>query len=122
MTTSIGLSIFGWLSFCGIILIVSWLITMVRLFKLNRYIKNNNYLKWREITSLGGFGPGFSNPFRAWSYIFKNTKEEDEELLKLKDSARIGLRYSFIWFGTFVFSLIVGFVILYKISQSGSLG
>ena len=115
--TAIGLTIFGWLSFCGFILVVSWIITIVRLFKLDKYLKKNDYQKWREITSLGRLGPGLSNPFRAWSYIFKNTKELDEVLLRLKESAKISLRYSFIWSGTLVFSLIVGFVILFSVSQ-----
>jgi hypothetical protein len=115
--TSIGLTIFGWLALCGLVLVVSWIITMFRLFKLNSYLKKNDYQKWREITSLGNFGPGLSNPFRAWPYIFKNTKECDEELLRLKDSAKISMRYSFIWFGTFVFSLIVGFIIVFSVSQ-----
>jgi hypothetical protein len=115
--SSIGLTIFGWLAFCGLILVVFWVIKIPRLFKLNRYLKENDYQKWREITSIGSSGPGLSNPFRAWSYIFKNTKEIDEDLLRLKDSARISLRYSLIWFGTFVFSLVVGFIVVFSVSQ-----
>jgi len=114
---SIGLSIFSWLALCGIILIILGGVTFVRLFKLNSYIKKNHHRKWKEITSLGKFGPGLSNPFRAWPYIFNNTKETDEKLLRLKNSAKMSLRYFLIMFGMLVLSLIAGFTIMYSISN-----
>ena len=83
ITTKIGLSVFGWLAFCGFFLIVSWLVTFFHLFRLLRYLKKNEYQKWKEITSIGNIGPGLSNPYRAWSYIFQNTNEDDLSLIKL---------------------------------------
>ena len=88
----IGLVVFGWISFCGLVFIAFWIVTVIRLNKLNRYLKNNNYKKWCEITSIDNFGPGLSNPFRAWHYIFKDINDIDEETLRLKYSARSSMR------------------------------
>jgi len=108
MINMIPFIIFGWLFLCGIIIVLCWILTIIRFFKLERYLKSHNYQKWRELSSIGRFGPGLSNPLRAWAYVFSNEVERDENLLRLKDAARISLRYSLVWFGTFLLSLILG--------------
>jgi hypothetical protein len=115
--TFVGLALFGWVALCGLVLILCWIVTMFRLNKLNKHLKNYHYQKWTEITSVGRFGPGLSNPFRAWPYIFKDVDAIDEETLKLKDAARTIMRYSFIWASTFILSIVIGFIVMFHISN-----
>jgi hypothetical protein len=105
--------IFGWVSFCAAMVILFWCLSVVRLFPLWRYLKQYEYQKWRELTSIGKFGPGLSNPLRVIPYLFGDKQTGDENLLRLKDSARVGVRYFLIWFATFAVSLIIGFGVIF---------
>ena len=115
--TRVCLTVFGWIALCGLVLTASWLLTIFRLYRLDKYLKKTDYQKWREITSIGKSGPGLSNPFRSWSYVLKDADEADEELLRLKDAARASMRYSFVWVGTLVISLLAGFIIIYTVCR-----
>ena len=106
----IYLSIFvGWISFSGAVFSVSVLFTMLKLVKLNNYLKMNHRSKWSEITKISQFGPGLSNPFRSWPYIFKSEDTMDRALLTLKLSAKKSLRQTLTLFGVFFISIVIGF-------------
>jgi len=104
--------IIGWTSFCVLMFLLFGIFTMIHSYKLGRYIKRNYYKTWRRLTSIGGFGPGLANPFRGIPYLFKETNESDEKLLRLKDAARISTRYFIIWFATTAVTIIFSVVIL----------
>jgi hypothetical protein len=89
-----------------------FIFTATRQAKLGRYIKRNDYKTWRKLTSIGKYGPGLSNPFKGISFLFKESDEIDEKLLRLKDSARVSTRYFLIWFATSVVTIISTFIYL----------
>ena len=103
---------FGWTFFCALIFVICWIIAIIRSFKLNKYMKQYHYQKWEELTSIGQFGPGLSNPFKGIPYLFSNSYEKDELLLRLKNSTRISLKYSLIWFSLFILSMIIIFILM----------
>jgi len=104
--------IISWTSFCVFISFILFIIMSVRHAKLGRYIKKHDYKVWRELTSIGPYGPGLSNPFRGISYLFKESEETDENLLRLKDSAKISTRYFIIFFATAVLTIMASVIFL----------
>jgi hypothetical protein len=92
---------------------IFFLFTATRQAKLGRYIKKNDYRTWREMTSIGKYGPGLSNPVKGITYLFKESEETDEKLLRLKDSARISTRYFLIWFATTAVTIIASVIFLF---------
>jgi hypothetical protein len=91
---------------------IFFIVTATRQAKLGLYIKKNDYRTWRELTSIGKYGPGLSNPFKGISYLFKESEETDEKFLRLKDSARISTRYFLIWFATTAVTIIASAIFL----------
>ena len=65
------------------------------------------------MTSIGKYGPGLSNPVKGITYLFKESEETDEKLLRLKDSARISTRYFLIWFATTAVTIVVSVIFLF---------
>ncbi len=63
--------------------------------KLNSYLKKENYDKWCDLTIIWNMGPGGSNPFKWFPYIYGNLDNENEIILKYKKKIRFGLRKSF---------------------------
>ena len=78
------------------IFVICHLYACVYALKLNFYLKKNNRERWRWVTSMGSMGPGIANPFRGISYIHSDMDEEDEQILRLKNKLRLGLRGSLI--------------------------
>jgi hypothetical protein len=91
---------------------IFFIFTATRQAKLGRHIKKSDYKAWRELTSIGKFGPGLSNPFKGISFLSKESSDIDEKLLRLKDSARASTRYFLIWFATSVITIIA--TIIYR--------
>lgn len=101
-----------WTSFCVVMTFIFFVFTSIRHSKLGRYIKEHDYKTWRELTSVGKYGSGLSNPFKGISYLFKESNENDENLLRLKDAAHISTRYFIIWFATTAVTIIVSIIVL----------
>lgn len=110
-------ALFGIVFFCGVFFIISWIVMLFRLSKLNRYLKKHNYQKWRELSSIGSYGPGLSNPLRGIRYLFSNSQEKDEALLRLKDSAKIISIYSFVSAASLVASIIIAILAMIFLDQ-----
>ncbi len=88
------------------------LMTVSKILNLTNYLKENNYQRWREITSFKHYGPGCSNPSRLFPYIYNELDCNDENILKLKDDIRIILRYFYVGIvGYFVFFGIAYFLL-----------
>jgi hypothetical protein len=62
--------------------------------KLYFYLKKEKYDRWCELTTIGNFGPGGSNPFRGFPYIYSDQDSEDIIIRKYKDSIKLGFRQS----------------------------
>ena len=58
------------------------------------YLMKQKYNKWVTITTISGFGPGCSNPFRWFDYLFSDDDNDDAKILKYKNNVKIGLKYS----------------------------
>lgn len=101
--------IFGFLIFTVIVLFLSSLFTMYKGYKLMSYLKKNKYDRWREITSIGKVGPGAVNPFRGFSYIYGQKDNNDEYILRLKDSIKVGHRWIIISLLTMVVTIVMFF-------------
>lgn len=79
--------------------------------KLYLHLKSQNYPRWRELTTIGKFGPGNSNPFKWLPYLYSSLDTEDIRVLRLKDNIRIGLRYSLLaMLAIFVTIMILSFL------------
>jgi hypothetical protein len=74
------------------------LYSLVHNIKLYRYLKRENYNRWRDLTTIRGFGAGGSNPIRFIPYLYSKEDEEDKVILQLKDNIRFGLRHSLVLF------------------------
>ena len=70
------------------ILIILGVINLVYNIKLLNYLKKNHYEKWEELTTIPGFGSGFSNGFRQFGFLFSNETLEDPIVAKLKNGYR----------------------------------
>jgi len=98
-------SIFGFLIFTVIAVFVSGIYTGFKDRRLNKYLKEKNYERWREITSIGNVGPGAVNPFRGFAYLYGQKDNDNETVLRLKDSVKIGFRYILISLLTMIVTL-----------------
>ncbi|MFA7174760.1 MAG: hypothetical protein WC340_15385 [Kiritimatiellia bacterium] len=80
--------------------------------RLNRYLKENYYALWRDLSSFKNLGPGLVNSSKSLPWLFNNddNEEEDEKLMRLKDAARIRTRWFFITGGAFLLTLTSIFV------------
>lgn len=83
------------LIFFTAIAFVSFIYSFVNNIRLDFYLKKVKYERWRDLTSIGSFGPGASNPFSWLPYVYSKLDCEDEMILRLKDSIKLGLRYCF---------------------------
>ncbi len=83
--------------------------------KLSRYLKKNKYARWRELTTVGPFGPGGANLLRGLPYLYSSLDCEDEEILRYKDAIRRGLLYVVATLGATVanFVLLIVLAIVY---------
>lgn len=77
--------------------------------KLLAYLRREKYSRWKELTSIGKFGPGLNNAFRTLPYIYSELDNEDEKIAKYKGSIRIGTRYFVLNF----IALLTNIVLLY---------
>ena len=80
---------------------------------LSKYLKKYRYELWRNLTSIGHVGPGASNPFRFFKWLYGTKHIDDEKLLRLTDSLKIRLRYMF-----FLFLGVISGIILNTIAFS----
>lgn len=60
--------------------------------RLSFYLKKKNYKRWCELTTIGNIGPGLSNPFRGFSYIYSTRDNEDENILRYKNNIRFAIK------------------------------
>ena len=76
--------IMGFVIFLIFVLCISFgnfIYVWINNYRLNRYIKNNDYEKWRYLTMIGKFGPGLRNPVRGLRYIYGKRDNENETVL-----------------------------------------
>jgi len=61
--------------------------------RLNKLMIDKYREEWKGLTTIPGFGPGCSNPFRSLPFLFNKQDFGDKEVLRLK----IKIRNSFLF-------------------------
>lgn len=84
-----------------------WFRSMYYSIKLYLFLKKTNYKKWRYLTSIGNFGPGFNNIFRWFPYIRNNEDIDDLSVLKYKDAIISNFRMACLSFIALIITVII---------------
>jgi len=63
---------------------ISWIRFMVYQHKLANYLREHHTEKWKYLTTIAGFGPGYANSRKGMKFIFSKEDLNDAELLRLK--------------------------------------
>lgn len=82
----------GVIVFAGLVMIISGFLAFLRSLSLYGHLKKENYTRWRELTTLGPFGPGAQNSVRGLRYIYNDLDCTDPRIFRLKDSIRKNIR------------------------------
>jgi len=61
-----------------------------------KYLLEKQTEKWKELTTVLGFGPGYANSFRGLKFLFSKEYLGDPEVLRLKVIVRNSYIYTFI--------------------------
>lgn len=61
--------------------------------RLGFYVKKNQYDQWKKLTTIGPMGPGMSNPFLWFNYLYSDLKQDDRTIYKFKKKTRILIKY-----------------------------
>ena len=61
--------------------------------KLLNYIKIHHYEKWRDLTSIGKFGPGMANSIKAFCFVIGKEDLEDPKIAIKKKTIHYCLLY-----------------------------
>lgn len=76
--------------------------------KLYSYLKKNKYDRWRELTTtFFNIGPGARDSIKCFKYIYGNFDNDNEDILRIKDSFKIGMRYGIMIILTMFFNAAV---------------
>ncbi len=94
------------------LMIVAGLCCAIKNEMLYHWLKKHNYERWRDLTTaesiFGKVGPGIVNARKGWQYLYSEVDNEDETILRYKDSIKIGIRYM----GIFLVAVLVTLGIL----------
>ena len=77
--------------------------------KLYKYLRENHTEKWKYLTTVFGFGPGYANSRRAMIFLFGKDDFGDPEVLRLK----VAFRNCIIYMAT---GLVAVFILLFMLS------
>ena len=93
-------------------LFISSLVFMARCLiyqqRLSDYLRVHHMDKWKELTTIPGWGPGFTNPWRGLPFLFGREDLGDPEVLRLKVIVRNSYIYTVTGFlATFLMTLIM---------------
>lgn len=77
-------SLYGGLFFLLALTAISMVWFFIFQHKLYTYLRENHTEKWKELTTVLGFGPGYTNSLRAIKFLFRKDDLDDPELLRLK--------------------------------------
>lgn len=81
------------LPFAGMFL--SSILYLIKSYQLYFFLKKHNYSRWRDLTTMGKNPSNYFNPFKIYSYINSSLDNEEEQILRYKDSMKKHLRMFF---------------------------
>lgn len=92
------------------------LCTVIYSLKLYFYLKKNNYSRWCDLTTLGKYGSGYSNPKKWIPYLHNELDSDDEVIRRYKDNIKLYYRQAIVSFiGLFIFVIIGGVYLKLKV-------
>lgn len=63
-------------------------------YRLYRYLKTTNYRRWRDLTTFYKNPSNYFHPLKLFRYIYGELDNEDEQILRYKDSLKKHFRMS----------------------------
>lgn len=81
------------------------------------YLQKEKYDRWCELTTIGNFGPGGSNPFKWFPYLYSELDNEDKVIFRYKERIRFGLRYGLYSLAALIVNVIVWIVLIVRCSK-----
>ncbi len=84
--------------------------------KLFEYLRENHFEKWKELTTILGFGPGYANGFRGIPFLYSKDDLGDPEVRWLK----VKVRNSFALVLLTMLGTFLTFVVLVGLSQQSA--
>ena len=102
---------------CGFILCCLLGVRSLRLqHKFFVYLRENHFEKWKELTTILGFGPGLANGFRSIPFLWGRDDLSDPDVQRLKAKVRNSITLVLLtMLGTFL-----TFVVLVGVSQQSA--
>ena len=100
-------SFYGTLILFGAFTIASIIRLAIYQHKLYRYLLENHTEKWKDLTTVLGYGPGYANSFRGFKFLLGKEYLGDPEVLRLKVIVRNSILYIFAGIITFFFTFFV---------------
>jgi len=98
--------------FAGVLSIaIVGIIAFIYNIKLLHYLKKNKKKRWDQLTTIGVFGPGMSNSFRWFPYLYNNIDNENHTIQFYKKRIRFFLSLAII----LLCILLISFIFLAKI-------
>lgn len=86
---------YGAILLFAVFMIISALRCLFYQHKLLKYLLKNHTEKWKYITTVLGFGPGYANGLRVIKFLFGKDYSDDPEVLRLKTIVRNAFIHTF---------------------------
>jgi len=99
------------------IVFLFFLYAFVYSWKLSFYLQREKYDRWSELTTIGSFGPGGSNPFKWFPYLYGDLDNDDKVIFRHKERIRYGLKYSLYSLAALVVNVIVWIVLIVRVNH-----
>ena len=111
---TLTITIFALLILFSIGFLVFFIYAYIYGLKLGYYLKEKNYDRWSELTTVLDSVPGWSNPSKSFAYIYGNLDNEDGIILKYKHNIKFGFRKCLfmiiaVFINVFIFGILMKF-------------
>jgi multidrug efflux pump subunit AcrB len=98
---------FGWVSLCGAIFILAWIVALFRIAELSSYMRKKHNETYLKLSGGTVFGMVLSNPGDWIPYLLDKTPTKDNQLTEFKGKAGKSIRFALIWAALLVVSILV---------------
>lgn len=68
----------------AVLIVIAGIIAFIYNVKLSLYLKKRRMERWEQLTTIGSFGPGMSNPFLWIPYIYNDIDTNDQTVQNCK--------------------------------------
>jgi len=97
----------------AVLIVIAGIIAFIYNVKLSLYLKKRRIERWEQLTTIGSFGPGMSNPFLWIPYIYNDIDTNDQTVQHYKKKIR-----SFLFLVMFLMgALLIIFMLLITLGE-----